>query len=106
MEGTLSLRGYELSLRRELGNSSQAFALFIVVSIALLMQQVGLSAALGTFLAGVILANSEFKHELESDLEPIKGLLLGLFFIAVGASDRFCADCEYAAYYPRAYRWG
>ena len=65
------------------------FALFIVVSIALLMQQVGLSAALGTFLAGVILANSEFKHELESDLEPIKGLLLGLFFIAVGASIDF-----------------
>ena len=66
------------------------FALFIVVSIALLMQQVGLSAALGTFLAGVILANSEYKHELESDLEPIKGLLLlGLFFIAVGASIDF-----------------
>lgn len=64
-------------------------ALLIVVSIAFLMQQVGLSAALGTFLAGVILANSEYKHELEADLEPIKGLLLGLFFIAVGASIDF-----------------
>ena len=64
-------------------------ALLIVVSIAYLMQLVGLSAALGTFLAGVILANSEYRHELESDLEPIKGLLLGLFFIAVGASIDF-----------------
>ncbi len=66
-----------------------ATALLIVVSIAYLMQLVGLSAALGTFLAGVILANSEYKHELEADLEPIKGLLLGLFFIAVGASIDF-----------------
>lgn len=66
-----------------------AAALLIVVSIAYLMQMVGLSAALGTFLAGVILANSEYRHELESDLEPIKGLLLGLFFIAVGASIDF-----------------
>lgn len=66
-----------------------ATALLIVVSIAYLMQLVGLSAALGTFLAGVILANSEYRHELESDLEPIKGLLLGLFFIAVGASIDF-----------------
>ena len=66
-----------------------AAALLIVVSIAYLMQLVGLSAALGTFLAGVILANSEYRHELESDLEPIKGLLLGLFFIAVGASIDF-----------------
>ncbi len=64
-------------------------ALLIVVSIAFLMQKVGLSPALGTFLAGVILANSEYRHELESDLEPIKGLLLGLFFIAVGASIDF-----------------
>ncbi|NNE98465.1 MAG: potassium transporter [Pyrinomonadaceae bacterium] len=64
-------------------------ALLIVVSIAYLMQLVGLSAALGTFLAGVILANSEYRHELEADLEPIKGLLLGLFFIAVGASIDF-----------------
>jgi monovalent cation:H+ antiporter-2, CPA2 family len=66
-----------------------ASALLIVVAIAFLMQTVGLSPALGTFLAGVILANSEYRHELESDLEPFKGLLLGLFFIAVGASINF-----------------
>ena len=66
-----------------------AFALLIVVSIAALMGLVGLSAALGTFLAGVVLANSEFRHELESDLEPFKGLLLGLFFITVGAGVDF-----------------
>ncbi|MGB0439942.1 MAG: monovalent cation:proton antiporter-2 (CPA2) family protein, partial [Paracoccaceae bacterium] len=62
-----------------------ALALLIVVGIAALMLLVGLSPALGTFLAGVVLANSEFRHELESDIEPFKGLLLGLFFITVGA---------------------
>ena len=66
-----------------------AFALLIVVGIAFLMTLVGLSPALGTFLAGVVLANSEFRHELESDLEPFKGLLLGLFFITVGAGTNF-----------------
>jgi len=66
-----------------------AAALLIVVAIALVMQAVGLSAALGTFLAGVVLATSEFKHELESDLDPFKGLLLGLFFMGVGASIDF-----------------
>ncbi|MEM6620056.1 MAG: monovalent cation:proton antiporter-2 (CPA2) family protein, partial [Pseudomonadota bacterium] len=66
-----------------------AVALLIVVSIALLMTLVGLSPALGTFLAGVVLANSEFRHELESDIEPFKGLLLGLFFITVGAGINF-----------------
>jgi len=66
-----------------------AAALLLVVGIAALMQTVGLSPALGTFLAGVVLANSEFKHELESDIDPFKGLLLGLFFIAVGASINF-----------------
>ncbi|SLN20684.1 cation:proton antiporter domain-containing protein [Pseudooctadecabacter jejudonensis] len=66
-----------------------ALALLIVVSIAALMGLVGLSAALGSFLAGVVLANSEFRHELESDLEPFKGLLLGLFFITVGAGIDF-----------------
>ena len=63
-----------------------AAALMIVIGIALLMTYVGLSPALGTFLAGVVLANSEYRHELESNLEPFKGLLLGLFFITVGAS--------------------
>jgi CPA2 family monovalent cation:H+ antiporter-2 len=62
-----------------------AVALLIVVGISFLMMLVGLSPALGAFLAGVVLANSEFRHELESDLEPFKGLLLGLFFITVGA---------------------
>ncbi|MDA5556209.1 cation:proton antiporter domain-containing protein [Shimia sp. MMG029] len=62
-----------------------ALALLIVVGIAFLMHLVGLSPALGTFLAGVLLANSEFRHELESDIAPFKGLLLGLFFITVGA---------------------
>jgi monovalent cation:H+ antiporter-2, CPA2 family len=66
-----------------------AAALLLVIGIALLMTQVGLSPALGTFLAGVVLANSEYRHELESDIEPFKGLLLGLFFIAVGASIDF-----------------
>lgn len=66
-----------------------AAALLIIVSIAYLMKLVGLSPALGAFLAGVLLANSEFRHELESDIEPVKGLLLGLFFIAVGASINF-----------------
>jgi CPA2 family monovalent cation:H+ antiporter-2 len=66
-----------------------ATALLLVVGIAALMIQVGLSPALGTFLAGVVLANSEYKHELESDIDPFKGLLLGLFFIAVGASIDF-----------------
>jgi CPA2 family monovalent cation:H+ antiporter-2/glutathione-regulated potassium-efflux system protein KefB len=63
-----------------------AATLLLVVGIALLMGAVGLSPALGTFLAGVVLATSEYRHELESDIEPFKGLLLGLFFIAVGAS--------------------
>ncbi len=66
-----------------------ALALLLVVSIAVLMEMVGLSPALGTFLAGVVLANSEFRHELESDLAPFKGLLLGLFFITVGAGINF-----------------
>ncbi|CAM2850841.1 glutathione-regulated potassium-efflux system protein KefB [Vibrio diazotrophicus] len=59
-------------------------ALLLVIGIALLMQQLGLSMALGTFLAGVLLAESEFRHELEIAIEPFKGLLLGLFFISVG----------------------
>ncbi len=66
-----------------------AAALLMVIAIALLMVVVGLSPALGTFLAGVVLANSEYRHELESDIEPFKGLLLGLFFITVGAAIRF-----------------
>ena len=66
-----------------------AMALVIVVGIASLMLLVGLSPALGAFLAGVVLAESEFKHELESDIEPFKGLLMGLFFVTVGAGINF-----------------
>jgi len=66
-----------------------ATALLMVIGIALLMTLVGLSPALGTFLAGVVLANSEYRHELESDIAPFKGLLLGLFFITIGASINF-----------------
>lgn len=62
-----------------------ALALLIVVGIASLMTIVGLSPALGTFLAGVVLAGSEFRHEMEAHIQPFKGLLLGLFFITVGA---------------------
>jgi len=66
-----------------------ALALLIVVGISFVMTLVGLSPALGAFLAGVVLANSEFRHELESDIQPFKGLLLGLFFITVGAGINF-----------------
>jgi len=66
-----------------------ASALLLVVSISCLMQLIGISPALGTFLSGVVLANSEFRHELEGDIAPFKGLLLGLFFIGVGASINF-----------------
>ncbi len=66
-----------------------AAALLLVVATAALMQSVGLSMALGAFLAGVLLAESEYRTELETDLEPFKGLLLGLFFIAVGMSIDF-----------------
>jgi monovalent cation:proton antiporter-2 (CPA2) family protein len=64
-------------------------ALLIVVGVAALMQMVGLSPALGAFLAGVVLAESEFRRELETDIEPFRGLLLGLFFITVGATIDF-----------------
>lgn len=63
-----------------------AFSLLLVIGVALAMQAVGLSMALGTFLAGVLLADSEYRYELRLDIEPVKGLLLGLFFIAVGMS--------------------
>lgn len=61
-----------------------AATLFVVLGVAVLMQKAGMSAALGTFIAGVLLADSEYRHELEANLEPFKSLLMGLFFIAVG----------------------
>jgi glutathione-regulated potassium-efflux system ancillary protein KefC len=75
--------------KTELREIFTAFALLLVIGIGLLMQLVGMSMALGTFLAGVLLAESEYRHALETDLEPFKGLLLGLFFIAVGMSVDF-----------------
>jgi voltage-gated potassium channel Kch len=80
------LRMVAKSRSRELFTAS---ALLIIISITVLMSLVGLSPALGAFVAGVVLANSEYRHELESDIDPFKGLLLGLFFIAVGATIDF-----------------
>jgi len=66
-----------------------AFALLVVIATALLMQLAGVSMALGAFLAGVLLASSEYRHALETDIEPFRGLLMGLFFVAVGMSIDF-----------------
>jgi monovalent cation:proton antiporter-2 (CPA2) family protein len=66
-----------------------AMALLLVIAIAMAMSKIGLSPALGTFLAGVVLADNEYRHELETTINPFKGLLLGLFFISVGASINF-----------------
>src|SRR5213076_2777617 len=66
-----------------------AFALMLVLGIALLFEKAGLSMALGAFLAGVLLAESEYRHEIEAAIDPFKGLLLGLFFISVGMSVDF-----------------
>ena len=66
-----------------------ALALLMVIGIALGMDTIGLSPALGTFIAGVVLADSEYRHELETTIDPFKGLLLGLFFISVGAGINF-----------------
>jgi glutathione-regulated potassium-efflux system ancillary protein KefC len=75
--------------RTDLREVFTAFALFLVVAIAQVMELAGVSMALGAFLAGVLLASSEYRHALETDIEPFKGLLLGLFFIAVGMSIDF-----------------
>jgi monovalent cation:proton antiporter-2 (CPA2) family protein len=75
-----------LVARAQVSEVFTAAALLTVIATTLLANSVGLSASLGAFLAGVLLADSEFRHELEADLEPFKGLLLGLFFIAVGMS--------------------
>jgi glutathione-regulated potassium-efflux system ancillary protein KefC len=72
-----SARSHELSV---------ATALLVVLGTSIVMEQVGLSMALGAFIAGVLLADSEYRHELEANIEPFKGLLLGLFFLAVGMS--------------------
>ncbi|MFL6550338.1 MAG: monovalent cation:proton antiporter-2 (CPA2) family protein [Povalibacter sp.] len=72
-----------------------AAALLVVIGTALLFQSAGLSMALGAFVAGLLLADSEYRHELEADIEPFKGLLLGLFFIAVGMTANLGLIAEY-----------
>src|SRR5205807_1667566 len=85
--GRLLLRpALRVVARAQVSEVFTAAALLTVIATALLANLAGLSMALGAFLAGVLLADSEFRHELEADLEPFKGLLLGLFFIAVGMS--------------------
>ncbi len=86
---TVVRRAFRFLAETKLRETFTSFALLLVIGIAWLMGLVGLSAALGTFLAGVMLADSEYRHELESDIEPFKGLLLGLFFISVGAQIDF-----------------
>ncbi|HEX6318667.1 MAG TPA: monovalent cation:proton antiporter-2 (CPA2) family protein [Burkholderiales bacterium] len=80
---------FRLIARTGLREIFTAFALLLVLGIALGYEQVGLSMALGAFLAGVLLAESEYRHEIEAAVEPFKGLLLGLFFISVGMSVDF-----------------
>lgn len=77
---------FRLIARTHLRELFTAVTLLVVFGVETLMIGIGLSAALGTFLAGVLLADSEYRHELEADLEPFKGLLMGLFFIAIGMS--------------------
>ncbi|MGH7787999.1 MAG: cation:proton antiporter, partial [Candidatus Binatia bacterium] len=79
----------QIIARTHLREVFTGFALLLVIGIGLLMQLAGVSMALGAFLAGVLLASSEYRHALESDIEPFKGLLMGLFFMAVGMSIDF-----------------
>lgn len=79
-------RLYPLIAATGVKEAMTASALLTVVLVALLMEQAGLSAALGAFLAGALLAESEYRHEIEADIAPFEGLLLGLFFVAVGLS--------------------
>jgi len=85
----LALFIFRIIARTGLQEIFTATALLLVIASAILMDLVGLSPALGAFLAGVVLANNEYRHELEADIEPFKGILLGLFFISVGASIDF-----------------
>jgi monovalent cation:proton antiporter-2 (CPA2) family protein len=87
LAGRLLLRPvFRLIARSKVRETFTAMALLLVVGSALLMNWLGLSAALGAFIAGVVLADSEYRHQLERDIEPFKALLLGLFFISVGMS--------------------
>lgn len=80
---------FDFVARTRLREVTTATSLALVVGTTLLMYAIGLSPALGAFLAGVVLANSEYKHSLETDIQPFKGLLLGLFFISVGMGVNF-----------------
>lgn len=80
---------FNMMARTKMNEMFTATALLLIVGIAVLMTSVGLSPALGAFLAGVLLANSEYRHQLEIAIDPFKGLLLGLFFISVGSSIDF-----------------
>jgi monovalent cation:proton antiporter-2 (CPA2) family protein len=92
LSGRLLLRPlFRFIARTGVRETFTALALLLVVGSALLMQWLGLSAALGAFIAGVVLADSEYRHQLERDIEPFKALLLGLFFISVGMSIDFGA---------------
>lgn len=83
------LHVFRLVARTGIDEIFTATALLTVIGVALLMESIGLSMALGAFLAGVLLADSEFRHALEANIEPFKGLLLGLFFMAVGMTVNF-----------------
>ncbi len=85
---------FRVVARTRLQELFTATALLIVVGVTLLMEMVSLSPALGAFIAGVVLADSEFRHEIQSDIEPFRGLLLGLFFVSVGATIDFALLIE------------
>ncbi|TAL57632.1 MAG: potassium transporter, partial [Legionella sp.] len=102
--GVVILIGHHLSrhlfliiARTRLNEVFTAFSLGLIVGITLLMQSLGVSPALGAFIAGVVLASSEYKHTLESDIQPFKGLLLGLFFISVGMGMNFSLFTNHAS---------
>ena len=96
LAGRLFLRPvFRFIARSKVRETFTAIALLLVVGAALLMNWLGLSAALGAFIAGVVLADSEYRHQLESDIEPFKALLLGLFFISVGMSLDFTILGQY-----------
>jgi monovalent cation:proton antiporter-2 (CPA2) family protein len=88
---------FRIIAQTRLRETFTATALVLVIGIAMLMEWVGLSAALGVFIAGVVLAESEYRHELEAEIQPFKGLLLGVFFITVGASINFTVMMEHPA---------
>ena len=96
LAGRILLRPmFRIIARSNVRETFTAIALLLVIGAALLMNWLGLSAALGAFIAGVVLADSEYRHQLESDIEPFKALLLGLFFISVGMSLDFGVLSQY-----------